>query len=640
LKKNKVGPSHLLLETNNPQFQQVEFDLSIYEFEIFSEDLIPTNIKSDDEFSFLISDDQGDTWSVIQTWTAEDVIEPNTKILFDLATYGGIDAVFAFYHTTGTAPNSDGYSIIIDNLKVRDLPTCIEISNLSTNNIEANEATITWSENGASTIWDVEFVESGMSPTGMPSSAYNDINSNAVVLSGLSPNTSYDVYVRSDCGMDNESDISEWTGPLTFETACAIFLANYLEDFSNIPNGENLPNCWLEATGSLATGPTQFNTNNWLDGTFTEGIFEEPIQVYLSSYFSNEYWLLSPMIGLMGATFQLEFDIRIKDFYGDGLSLFGDDVVHVLITTDNMQTWDIIQTFDAKWMNSIKGDHITVDLSEYTGENVRIAFYATDGISEDTDVLVAFDNVAINWFGQTPMTLDIQVTDVSCFGGNDGAAEVDVTGGTPPYNYEWESTTPSNLSIGVYGLTVTDNNGLEFITSFLVNEPPLLSVNTEAINESVAGFADGTIDLQIQGGTADYTYLWDNGATTEDLTGIEAGTYCVTITDANDCTESICETIISESTSNQDLSDIQRLNIYPNPVHGSDLWIDIEFSTNKNISIQLINSLGQVLHHQAIDNILESQINLQVGNLPEGLYFVNILDLDNQKMTTEKVLIK
>ncbi|MDO8970475.1 MAG: SdrD B-like domain-containing protein, partial [Saprospiraceae bacterium] len=80
-----------------------------------------------------------------------------------------------------------------------------------------------------------------------------------------------------------------------------------------------------------------------------------------------------------------------------------------------------------------------------------------------------------------------------------------------------------------------------------ITEPPALLASTIAINTSCTGAADGSIDLTISGGTPGFTYWWSNGATTEDIAGVVAGTYTVTVTDATGCTKTASATVLEPS---------------------------------------------------------------------------------------------
>ncbi|RDI14637.1 T9SS type A sorting domain-containing protein, partial [Flavobacterium sp. AG291] len=133
---------------------------------------------------------------------------------------------------------------------------------------------------------------------------------------------------------------------------------------------------------------------------------------------------------------------------------------------------------------------------------------------------------------------------VLCYGDTTGSATVAVTGGTGAYTYSWDTTpvqttaTATNLSAGTYTVTVTDANGCTTTQSFVITQPaqPLaLTPNTTQTNVLCNGQATGSATVSVTGGTGAYTYLWSNGATTNTVTGLIAGTYTVDVTDANGC---------------------------------------------------------------------------------------------------------
>jgi hypothetical protein len=133
------------------------------------------------------------------------------------------------------------------------------------------------------------------------------------------------------------------------------------------------------------------------------------------------------------------------------------------------------------------------------------------------------------------------ITNVSCNGGNNGAIDITVGGGTAPYSYSWSNgaTTQdvSGLIAGIYSGTITDANGCTASASAPVTEPSAIGLTgANLTNVSCFGGNDGALDITIGGGTAPYTFSWSNGATTEDLTGLTAGTYTGSVTDANGCT--------------------------------------------------------------------------------------------------------
>lgn len=130
--------------------------------------------------------------------------------------------------------------------------------------------------------------------------------------------------------------------------------------------------------------------------------------------------------------------------------------------------------------------------------------------------------------------------DVTVVSGNDGSIDITVTGGTAPYSYLWNDgvTTEdrTGLSAGTYSVTITDAHGCQTSTQFTIHEPSCnISVTCKATNVTCFGGNNGAIDITVTGATGNVTYQWSNGATTEDLLGLTAGTYTVTVTDSKGC---------------------------------------------------------------------------------------------------------
>ncbi|RDI14622.1 T9SS type A sorting domain-containing protein [Flavobacterium sp. AG291] len=139
------------------------------------------------------------------------------------------------------------------------------------------------------------------------------------------------------------------------------------------------------------------------------------------------------------------------------------------------------------------------------------------------------------------------VTNIACFGGNTGAINLTPTGGTGPYTYDWgggiNTEDRTGLTAGNYSVTITDANSCTKVVNVTVTQPPALNGTTVVTNIACFGGNTGAINLTPTGGTGPYTYDWGGGINTEDRTGLTAGNYSVTITDANSCTKVVNVTV-------------------------------------------------------------------------------------------------
>ncbi|MFH2096752.1 MAG: PKD domain-containing protein [Bacteroidota bacterium] len=154
--------------------------------------------------------------------------------------------------------------------------------------------------------------------------------------------------------------------------------------------------------------------------------------------------------------------------------------------------------------------------------------------------------------GGGTVTVDL-ITPVSCSGMTDGAISITMTGGTLPYTYSWTGPAGftssnedlTNIGAGTYNVTVTDGSGCQSTTSATVTELPsvtasvIITSNYNGEDISCFGASNGSVDLSASGGSGTYTYSWSGPggytSTFQDISGLQAGTYNVTITDGNGC---------------------------------------------------------------------------------------------------------
>ncbi|MFK8058143.1 MAG: SdrD B-like domain-containing protein [Saprospiraceae bacterium] len=209
------------------------------------------------------------------------------------------------------------------------------------------------------------------------------------------------------------------------------------------------------------------------------------------------------------------------------------------------------------------------------------------------------------------LTASANVTQPVCYQAN-GAIDINLTGGAAPYTYDWSpnvSTTSSaaNLDGGDYEITVTSDNGCQAVVTVTLDNTRPLNISLEGDDVTCNGAANAEIRNVTSGGLAPYSFAWSNGATTQNLTNVGPGTYEVTVTDANFCTEVQSITLAEPNALTATIDVIQ-------PVCGEDggeLTANITGGTPPYIF-----NWGPV-----------GQINVQtLLNQPDGNYELNVTD--------------
>lgn len=226
--------------------------------------------------------------------------------------------------------------------------------------------------------------------------------------------------------------------------------------------------------------------------------------------------------------------------------------------------------------------------------------------------------------------------DVTCFNGSDGSIDLTVNGGTAPYTYAWSHgpTTEdvSGLSAGPYTVTVNDASGCSLQLSVTITAPSDISISFSVTDVSCVGCTDGAVDATVSGGTPSYGYSWDNGASTEDISGVAAGNYCLTVTDGNNCVKSACAMVGTPTSISENAND-HLIDLFPNPnagtfslvlndpeLVGSELWItDVQGKTVWRSQLQ------------------RDKTEFTDLNLRGGIYFVRI-EAEKRTLSTRLVI--
>jgi hypothetical protein len=346
-------------------------------------------------------------------------------------------------------------------------------------------------------------------------------NGSATVAAGATPTCDSLVYSDGKGFVVNPND---FTG----------YVVNFIDNDS-LPPATPLANLgitsqWQIYSDSIAPGDTNFyyGATSW---------FQSPGQA--------DNWIIFGGTSISSTGADLSWDHLFADNgYRDGYEVLINTngptladfagATSLFSVTDN----DASTNGDTVWTSN----SVNISGATYGGQKVYIAFHH----NAFDQFLLFLDNILIKDCNPDPCAnANIKpngvATSPNC-SGSTGSINTAPTGGTTPYTYSWSNAATTQnltgLASGTYTVTVTDSNGCKKDTTFTITVPTAISVNATSTNETSAGANDGTATAAPTGGTPPYTYSWSNSATTSSISGLAPGTYSVTVTDNNGCTNS------------------------------------------------------------------------------------------------------
>ncbi len=209
---------------------------------------------------------------------------------------------------------------------------------------------------------------------------------------------------------------------------------------------------------------------------------------------------------------------------------------------------------------SISGGNAPYTYSLNSGQNsgsINDLSYVFTGLAAGNYTVTVTDAHGITASGNTTFTVSqptqivvsSSATDVSCFGGSNGAASINnISGGQAPYSILWSNGDTTNtltgLAAGTYQGVITDSLGCTMPYAVVVGQPTVLSASASVVNVSCFGGNNGSATVNSTGGTTPYTILWDNGSTTFTRGGLSANVvYTAVVTDAHGCQTNVSTSV-------------------------------------------------------------------------------------------------
>jgi len=291
---------------------------------------------------------------------------------------------FMWYSDYSGGSNPPG---AIDNIVITDIP-CATINNLGVSGITTNSANVIWNPANAESAWDIVYDTAGFDPSLGTIIALTDTT---YAISGLLPNTNYDVYVRANCG----TTTGNWV-LVNFSTECLAFTT--LPFFENFETTSQSLNCWRVVDGNndgdtwnIYTGSGYEHSGTQFAGIYTDG----------NGGMNNDY-LITPSILLSGNQF--------LSFYHRIYSTYEPNDYRVLLSTTGTDPADFTTVLFTDTSTLTTYDEVVLDLSAYSG-NVYIAFHIPQGGLDGWYLFI--DDVTIDTWPTCPSPIALTVSNVA-----------------------------------------------------------------------------------------------------------------------------------------------------------------------------------------------------------------------------------
>ena len=309
---------------------------------------------------------------------------------------------------------------------------------------------------------------------------------------------------------------------------------------------------------------------------------------------------------------------------------------------------------NAEFTYVVDGNQATVTYN--TDEFTTATWTSTGNYLFANGVFTFYDNgtyticlVAENACGTADQCQDIEISsiealsyladfsNISCNGKKDGSIVLNPAGGIEPYTVNWtgpngftsDQMNLSELVPGEYAFVLTDAGFHQVVGTVTISEPSKIEMEYVIVNAS-QGANDGSIDISVLGGTPPFIYLWNNGSTEEDQSGLERGVYVVIVTDANGCTYMQSFTVGTTNTLDNNFEKLVKL--YPNPTHSK---INLEIPQNTDVQVELLDLTGRKLNKYS--NQSNNIITIDMSDLKNGVY---MLKLETEYSTICKKVVK
>ncbi|KAB1064529.1 T9SS type A sorting domain-containing protein [Salibacter halophilus] len=465
----------------------------------------------------------GTSWSNVYT-NQSDLGPAWHEVTVDLSTFTISGNVQVRFTVIGNASGFTFYNdILLDDIEIRETPTCPAPDNISITNISFSSADFSWT--GGANNYEVVAVPSG---NPLPGSG-DPVTGTNTTISQLNPATGYDFYVREICG---PNDTSLWDGPHFFQTdiqpaqGISCTTGNATVMFSDEMNSQGQ---WTGDIGS-STGQWQYNTGSTSSSnTGPSGAYSGSSYIHFegSGGSGTVNSIFAPAIDLTNAVNDAELSFWMHAYGSD----MGTLDVSVATSPGGPYTNEFSWSGQLQNSSFAPWQSVGIDLSSYIGQTIYLQFTYTSVGTYEADM--SLDLIEVN--ACVPCsTFSLDLGNDTTYCANDGISwEIDAGPGS---SFNWSTGSSAQIdtidTAGTFWLEKTLNNGCIVDDTVNVVEYPFINLD---LGPDTSYCADESINLTLNAQNPTASYLWSDSSTSQFYTLDTAGIYSVTVTDSNNC---------------------------------------------------------------------------------------------------------
>ena len=356
-------------------------------------------------------------------------------------------------------------------------------------------------------------------------------------------------------------------------TTCDALVPEFLEPFDTF-----LPSCWSNMQGGdLLTGPTASTGSRWVADGFANAGTTGAIRAEIWTTGANS-WVISPVVSIPAAGYELKFDAAATQYSSTNAPTTAweaDDFIQVLVTTDGIEDWTVLHTYDNTNQPSNTGTALVINLDAHAGEDVRFAFRAVEGgANGSADIDFFIDNFEVRL---TPSTVPVCATNI--------VATPDAACGNKPTVITWDAVAGAdgyNISIGTSAgatdvadnLDIGNNQTYSFVgmvgTTYYYSIAPFNAAGT------AVGCAENTFTTVVTGCYCDSVPTSNDNS---GITNVQIGTTNFPTTDVTyfNHTATVVDML-------QGLSNNVQVTFATGYTYNTNIWIDLNDDYNFDAS--------------------------------------------------------